>query len=128
MKNNIRILIIEDDLDNLNLMVFMIKRQGYTVLEASDGRQGLAIARRELPDLILLDLAMPDLDGWTVSSELKSDPATQHIKIVVVTVRSLLKDRRRAEESGCDAYVTKPINMAQLAALVAKYVTQKENS
>jgi two-component system cell cycle response regulator DivK len=122
MENNIRILIIEDDRDNLDLMSFMMRRQGYTVLEASDGRQGLAVARRELPDLILLDLAMPDVDGWTVSHELKSDPATQHIKIVVVTVRSLLEDRRRAIESGCDAYITKPMNMAQLAELVAKHV------
>ena len=117
-----RILIIEDDRDNMDLIVYMMQRQGYSVLEAYDGLEGLEIARRELPDLILLDLAMPEMDGWTVAKILKSDPATQHINIVVVTVRSLPEDRRRAMEAGVDAYVSKPMSMPQLAEAVAKFL------
>ncbi len=117
-----RVLIIEDDRDNMDLMRFMMEREGYDVLEAHDGREGLEIARAVLPDLALVDLAMPEVDGWTVTRELKADPATRQIKIVVVTVRSLLEDRLRAQEAGCDAYITKPMSMTQLAEVVAQYL------
>lgn len=117
-----RILIIEDDRDNMGLMRFMMEREGYEVLDAYDGRQGLEVARATLPDLALVDLAMPEVDGWTVTRELKADPATRQIKIVVVTVRSLLEDRLKAQEAGCDAYITKPMSMTQLAEVVAQFL------
>ena len=117
-----RILIIEDDRDNMDLMRFMMEREGYDVLEAYDGREGLKLARENLPDLALVDLAMPEVDGWTVTRELKADPATRQIKIVVVTVRSLMEDRQKAQEAGCDAYITKPMSMTQLAEVVAQFL------
>lgn len=120
-----RILIIEDDRDNMDLMRYMMERQGYEVLEAYDGREGLEMARTKLPHLALVDLAMPEVDGWTVIRELKKDPATQQIKIVVVTVRSLLEDRLRAQEAGCDAYLTKPMSMIQLAEVVAQFLPKE---
>jgi two-component system cell cycle response regulator DivK len=115
-----RVLIIEDDRDNMELMRFLMERQGYEVLEAYDGRQGLELARKTLPHVALVDLSMPEVDGWTVIHELKMDPATRQIKIVVVTVRSMVEDRQRALEAGCDAYITKPMSMAQLAEVVAQ--------
>lgn len=120
-----RILIIEDDRDNMDLMRYMMERQGYEVLEAYDGREGLEMARTKLPHLALVDLAMPEVDGWTVIRELKKDPATQQIKIVVVTVRSLLEDRLRAQEAGCDAYLTKPMSMLHLAEVVAQFLPKE---
>jgi two-component system cell cycle response regulator DivK len=117
-----RILIIEDDRDNMELMRLMMEREGYEVLEAHDGRVGLELARTWLPDLALVDLAMPEVDGWTVIKELKADPATRYIKLVVVTVRSLLEDRLKAQEAGCDAYITKPMSMVRLAEVVAQFL------
>ena len=122
------ILIIEDDRDNMDLMRFMMEREGYDVLEAYDGREGLKLARENLPDLALVDLAMPEVDGWTVTRELKSDPATRQIKIVVVTVRSLMEDRLKAQEAGCDAYITKPMSMTQLAEVVARFLHIDDSS
>jgi two-component system cell cycle response regulator DivK len=119
------ILIIEDDRDNMDLMRFMMERQGYAVLEAYDGREGLEMARTNLPHLALVDLAMPEVDGWTVIQELKADPATRKIKIVVVTVRSLVEDRLRAQEAGCDAFITKPMSMAQLAEVVSQLLPKE---
>ncbi|HSQ17239.1 MAG TPA: response regulator [Anaerolineales bacterium] len=120
------ILIIEDDRDNSDLMRFMMERQGYEVLEAYDGREGLEMARAYLPPLVLLDLAMPEVDGWTVIRELKADPATCQIKIVVVTVRSLTEDRQKAMEAGCDAYITKPMSLLNLVDVVKKLLPQEK--
>ena len=122
MAGSTRILVIEDDVDNLGMMTFMLKRLGYSVLEAHDGLEGLKLARQELPDLILLDLAMPEMDGWTVARLLRNDPATRKIKIVVVSVRSLLEDRQRAREAGADGYITKPMSMSAFAEEVARYL------
>jgi len=117
-----KILVVEDDRDNMDLIRFMMERQGYLIFEAYNGREGVEIARQEMPDLILMDLAMPEMDGWTAAKTLKADPATQHIKIVVLSVRSLMEDRRKAAEAGVDAFVTKPMSMQHLAEVVEKYL------
>lgn len=116
------VMIVEDDQDNMDLMHFLMERQGYEVLEAHNGREGLELARSRMPHLALVDLAMPDVDGWTLTRELKADPATRHIKIVVVTVCSLMEDRLKAQEAGCDAYITKPMSMTQLAEVVRTFL------
>lgn len=126
MAETARVLVVEDDRDNLGMITFMLKRLGYTVLEAHDGQEGVDLARKELPDLILLDLAMPEMDGWTAAQILKSDPATQNIKIVVVSVRSLLEDRRRAQDAGVDGYITKPMSMSVFAEEVARFLEPPE--
>lgn len=126
MTESARVLIIEDDRDNLGMMAFMLKRLGYSVLEAHDGMEGLQVARQEMPDLILLDLAMPEMDGWTVARILKNDPETRKIKIVVVSVRSLLEDRRRAREAGVDGYITKPMSMATFSEEVGRFLKPPE--
>jgi CheY-like chemotaxis protein len=108
------------------MISFMLKRLGYSVLEAHDGQEGVDVARKEMPDLILLDLAMPEMDGWTAAGILKNDPVTQKIKIVVVSVRSLLEDRRRAQDAGVDGYITKPMSMAVFAEEISRFLPPPE--
>lgn len=119
-----RILIVEDDYDNLELVRFILVRAGYETLAARDGREGVEIARRERPDLILMDLAMPEMDGWSASREIKSDPELNHIPVVALTVRSLTEDRIRAMEAGCDGYITKPMNVTDFVEDVRHYIEE----
>ena len=109
-----RILVIEDNEDNLSLMRLLLERADYDVIAAVDGFTGLDRARAEQPDLILLDLAMPEMDGWEVARKLKSDIITQSIPVIAVTAHALPKDRERAMEAGCDAFIVKPFSVAKL--------------
>jgi len=109
-----RILVIEDNEDNLVLMRLLLERAKYEVLVAIDGSTGLDIANKEQPEIILLDLAMPEMDGWEVARELKASILTKEIPIIAVTAHSLPKDRERAFEAGCDAIVGKPFSVAKL--------------
>ena len=109
-----RILVIEDNEDNLSLIRLLLERANYEVVIASDGFTGLELARSEHPDLILLDLAMPEMDGWEVAHKLKSDMITQSIPVIAVTAHALPRDRERAMEAGCDAFIVKPFSVAKL--------------
>ena len=109
-----RILVIEDNEDNLVLMRLLLERAKYEVLVATDGPTGLDIASKEQPEIILLDLAMPEMDGWKVAEELKANILTKEIPIIAVTAHSLPKDRERAIKAGCDAFVGKPYSVANL--------------
>jgi len=109
-----RILVIEDNEDNLSLMRLLLERAKYEVLAAENGFAGLEVARAEQPDVILLDLAMPEIDGWEVARELKSDIVTSNIPIIVVTAHALPKDRERAFEAGVNAFIVKPFSVAKL--------------
>jgi len=117
-----KILLIEDDHDNMGLIHFILEREGFSVSEAYDGHTGMNLARQEQPDLILLDLAMPEIDGWTVAGILKSDPVTQNIPIVALTVRSLSEDRKRAFDAGCNGYITKPMGVTFFTEEIKKYL------
>jgi two-component system cell cycle response regulator DivK len=118
------ILIIEDNSDNLELVSFVLGQAGYNVLSATDGCAGLNLARQELPDMVLLDLTIPEMDGWQVAKELKGDPATAHICVVALTAHTLPGDRKRAFDSGCDGYISKPLDLPnfinEIAALLEK--------
>jgi len=117
-----RILIVEDDPDNMDLFTFVLEKAGYEVLQARDGIEGVQVARRELPDLILMDLAMPEMDGWTSAAKLKNDPLTEDIPVVALTVRSLPQDKIRAIEAGVNGYMTKPMDIKQFVKQVAGYI------
>ncbi len=123
------ILVIEDNFDNLELVRFVLNQAGYHVLTAADGRTGLSVARQELPDMVLLDLTIPELDGWKVASELKGDPATAGMCVVALTAHTLPGDRKRAFESGCDGYISKPLDLpnfvSEIAALLEKSHTRR---
>jgi CheY-like chemotaxis protein len=119
-----RVLIVEDNVDNYQLVRFLLERAGYDILSAANGREGVEMARRARPDLILMDLAMPEMDGWDATKVLKSDAATRSIPILALTARTLPADRKRAMDAGCDGYISKPIKVATFDKLVMSLVRQ----
>jgi two-component system, cell cycle response regulator DivK len=106
-----RILVVEDNMDNYELVRFILERAGYDVFLAINGRDGVAAARLQKPDLILMDLTMPEMDGWIAAEKLKADDATKLIPLYALTAHTLPSERKRAMEAGCDGYVSKPIHM-----------------
>lgn len=113
-----KILIVDDDLETLRLMGMMLQRQGYQIAAANNGKQALSSARSEHPDLIVLDIMMPDIDGYQVARELRQDPETMNIPILMFTAKSQVNDKVAGYESGADDYLTKPVHPAELAARV----------
>jgi CheY-like chemotaxis protein len=106
-----RILVVEDNMDNYELVRFILERAGYDVFLAVNGRDGVAAARFQKPDLILMDLGMPEMDGWVAAQKLKADETTKSIPLYALTAHTLPSERKRAMEAGCDGYVSKPIHM-----------------
>jgi two-component system cell cycle response regulator DivK len=112
------ILIVEDNAQNRLLMVDILKVRGYEVIEAHDGAEGIELARKHKPDLILLDMQMPVMDGLEAARRLKADPETRDIKILAVTSFAMKGDRERILAAGCDEYMAKPIDTRQLPVMV----------
>lgn len=120
-----RILVIEDNADNLELVRFLLEQAGFQIISAMDGLDGLEKARSLKPDLVLLDMSLPELDGWHLAKQLKESPETAHILIVALTAHTLPGDRRRALEAGCDGFISKPLNVARFASQIQEYLNQK---
>jgi len=108
------ILLVEDNELNRDMLSRRLIRRGYAVITAHDGLQGHDTACSELPDLILMDIGLPEMDGWQVTRRLKSNPATQRIPIIALTAHALVTDREKAHEVGCDDYDTKPVEFDRL--------------
>jgi two-component system, cell cycle response regulator DivK len=104
------VLLIEDNEQNLYLTTFLLERHGMRVVQARSGPEGLALARREGHDLIIMDIQLPGMDGYAVTKELRKDPALRGVPIVAVTSFAMPGDRERALEAGCSGYIEKPIN------------------
>ncbi len=117
-----RILVVEDNPDNRILITDVLTSLNYEVLVAVDGEEGVRKAEIEVPDLILMDLSLPQMDGWTATGHIKSNPELQHIPIVALTAHAMVGDRERALEAGCDDYVSKPIDLRELAGKLAQYL------
>jgi two-component system, cell cycle response regulator DivK len=113
-----KILYVEDNEDNVYMLVRRLERKGFEVLVAPDGEQGVAMAHKEHPDLILMDLNMPVLDGWEATRQLKGAPDTQAIPVIALSAHAMSGDRERALEAGCDEYDTKPVRMDSLMAKI----------
>jgi len=109
-----KLLLIEDNEMNRDMLARRLQRRGYEVIVAIDGQEGIEVANRERPDLILLDMSLPVLDGWSAAGVLKSGPPTKGIPIVALTAHAMAGERERAMEAGCDEYETKPIDLARL--------------
>jgi len=119
-----RVLIVEDNVDNYELVRFLLERAGYDIRWAHNGREGISMAREEKPDLILMDLSLPELDGWTATRRIKSDPETGHIPIAALTAHTLPGDRKRALDAGCDGYLSKPMNITLFVETVANLIAK----
>jgi two-component system, cell cycle response regulator DivK len=109
-----RILLIEDNEMNRDMLSRRLERRGYEVITAVDGEQGLELARSAAPDLILMDMSLPVLDGWEATRQLKAASVTQSIPVIALTAHAMRGDREQALEAGCDDYDTKPVDFPRL--------------
>jgi CheY-like chemotaxis protein len=110
-----KILLVEDNEMNMDMLSRRLQRKGYFVIPAHDGEEGHLLAHSESPDIILMDISLPVMDGWEVTRLLKASDATRHIPIIALTAHALVHDRTKAFEMGCDDYDTKPIDFARLS-------------
>jgi CheY-like chemotaxis protein len=122
-----RILYVEDNDDNIYVVTNRLGRAGFTVLVARDGEQGVAMARAERPDLILMDLRLPVIDGWEATRRIKADESTRHIPVLALSAHAMTGDRARALEAGCDDYDTKPIDLPRLRAKINALLSARGN-
>ena len=118
------ILLVEDNEMNRDMLSRRLARKGFEVLIAVDGAAGVATATAEIPDLILLDMSLPVLDGWEVARELKAADSTRAIPIIALTAHALSGDREKALEAGCDDYDIKPVELARLLAKIEAILTR----
>jgi len=109
-----KILLVEDNEMNRDMLSRRLQRKGYSVVMAEDGRQGVTMASSETPDLILLDMSLPLLDGWEVARRIKGDPKTRSIPVIALTAHAMSGDREKALDAGCDEYDTKPVEFSRL--------------
>jgi len=117
-----RVLTIEDHEDNRRIVRDLLSSVGYEVIEAVTGEEGVRVAETERPDLILMDIQLPDLNGYEATRRIKANPELRHIPIVAVTSYALSGDDLKAREAGCDAYVTKPFSPRALLATIREYL------
>ena len=115
-----RILLVEDQEMNRDMLSRRLKKRGYEVSIAVDGAEGVDKARSESPDLILMDMSLPVMDGWEATRTLKADEATRSIPVVALTAHAMSTDREKALEAGCDAYETKPVELPRLLETMEK--------
>jgi two-component system, cell cycle response regulator DivK len=120
-----RILCVEDNPQNMRLVRKILKHEGYIVLEAEDGASGLAIAESEKPDLILMDINLPDIDGLEVTRRIKAQTQLAHIPIVALTANAMYGDEERCLAAGCDGYIAKPVSKENLVASIETYLSRE---
>ena len=117
-----RILVVEDQEDNRQILRDLLGNAGYEIIEAENGEEALAAVAKQRPDLILMDIQLPLMDGYEATRRIKADPALKSIPIIVVTSYALSGDENKARAAGCDAYVTKPYSPRQLLAKVKEFL------
>ena len=114
-----KILLVEDNEMNRDMLSRRLERKGYEVVVAVDGQSGVEMAQTQAPDLVLMDMSLPVLDGWEATRRLKAEAATQHIPIIALTAHAMSNDREKALEAGCDDYDTKPVELPRLLGKIA---------
>ena len=119
-----KILYIEDNLTNRMLVKRILMVEDHTVLEAENGTEGIRVAEQELPDLILVDINMPDMDGYEVTAHLRKNPELDNVPIVALTANVLRGDREKSLEAGCDGYIQKPLDVDMLPSQVEAFLRQ----
>ena len=119
-----KILIVDDDLETIRLIGMVLQRQGYQIVTATNGAEALSLALKEQPNLILLDLMMPDMDGNQVTRKLRDNPKTSKIHILMFSAKSQVEDKVSGYEAGVDEYLTKPIHPAELVARIKSVLSR----
>lgn len=119
-----KILIVEDNQDNRELLIKILKVKGFRIIEAVDGEDALQKVSIERPDLILMDISIPKIDGYEVTRRLKNQPDFQDIPIIALTAHAMKGDREKALKAGCDGYITKPINIRELPNQVIDFLKE----
>jgi CheY-like chemotaxis protein len=120
-----RILLVEDNEMNRDMLSRRLIRRGYEVILAQDGQEGISAAQTQSPDLILMDMSLPVVDGWEATRRLKDSPATAGIPVVALTAHALTDDREKATRAGCDAYETKPVELPRLLETIERLLQAK---
>ena len=121
----LRILVIEDSPVNMALTVAILENAGHSVIQADRARLGIELAKREHPDLVLMDIQLPDLDGLTATRQLKADPSTAHLPVIALTAFAMKGDEEESRAAGCDGYVTKPIRYKEFLAEVSTVMRRR---
>jgi len=122
MPNNATILYVEDNADNRTLVRRILTAEGYTLLEAVNATQALEILKNNKPDLILMDINMPDMDGYSLTAKIKETPELKPIPIIALTANVMRGDRERSLEAGCDGYIQKPIDIDLLSEQIERFL------
>ena len=120
------ILIVEDEPKNMKLLRDLLQRFGYEILEAPDGEQGVKITMEKIPDLILMDIMMPKMDGLEATRIIKADNKTKHIPVIALTSYAMKGDREKTIEAGCDGYIAKPIDIQEVLKTIEHFLTAQE--
>jgi two-component system cell cycle response regulator DivK len=120
-----KILYVEDNIDNRVLVRRILMAEGYRVLEAQDAREALQVVQQQKPDLILMDINMPEIDGYTLTARLKEMTSLSSVPIIALTANVMRGDRERSLEAGCDGYIQKPIDVDQLPAQIKRFLSAK---
>lgn len=121
-KNQKRVLLVEDNEDNLVVYRTILEHVGFVVIEARDGEEGVNRARSDRPDIILMDISIPKMDGWEATQRLKADGKTSAIPIIALTAHALEEDRLKAMRAGCDGYLAKPVEPRRVVEEVEKFI------
>ena len=120
-----KILLVEDNEMNRDMLSRRLTRNGFEVVMAVDGGEGVAMAASEKPDLILMDMSLPVMDGWEATRRVKADAATQAIPVIALTAHALVEDRERAKAAGCDEFDTKPVELPRLLEKINRLLEQR---
>jgi two-component system, cell cycle response regulator DivK len=122
-----KILLVEDNEMNRDMLSRRLQRKGYEVVLALDGQSGVEMSQTQAPDLVLMDMSLPVLDGWEATRRFKTDASTRHIPIIALTAHAMSSDREKALEAGCDDYDTKPVELPRLLAKIEALLRAREN-
>ena len=122
------ILLIEDDEMNMDMITKRLELRGYRVVAAADALRGITLAREEAPDLILMDVNLPEVNGWEATRRLKAEATTREIPVVALTAHAMERDRDKAQEAGCDGYESKPIDFPRLLSKMETLLMRRANS
>ncbi|HYV70479.1 MAG TPA: response regulator [Pseudolabrys sp.] len=123
-----KVLLVEDNEMNRDILFRRLSRRGYVVVFAVDGQQGVEMARSEKPDIILMDMSLPIIDGWEATRRVKSDNAIRDVPVIGLTAHAMSGDREKALEAGCDDYDTKPVEFDRLISKIERLLSQRPNN